>query len=534
MGLDQSAARRGHDADVHTAAAGATLLLVPPDTRPPTLAFPRALAEAAHATVRVPPAEALPRAQHPGDTRALAAWLGREAPGADVLIVCLETLCLGGMIPARRVDTPLAEARAALALLRDLTRRSPRLRVHAHGVVVRVAHDDDPIEEKPYYGEFGPALRAYSEAADRAELARLAASGPDDGTASGAAAALAEARGRVPAEVLADWLATRERNHALHLEALELLADGTLEHLYLTLDDTSPHGLAAIDRRRLEARADALGVWDRFDLYPGADEVPATAVARALGRRGARVAVRYSAPGGAAATTRYEDRPLGALVEAHLRAAGCVDVAGEAEADWVLAVNGPARAQAERQPDHASVDTPARNLPAFVDAVARTLAAGRPVALADVAYPNGAEQRLMQLLEPRVALARLAGYAAWNTAGNSLGAAIAMATLAPLVSDRGAWLALLFDRLVDDHLYQGRVRGEVADALAADDPFDLGERVAEAEALVEARIRPLAHDLWRRHFTAEGYALHWEHARLAWPRLFTGVFPFTLREERTA
>ena len=246
------------------------------------------------------------------------------------------------------------------------------------------------------------------------------------------------------------------------------------------------------------------------------------------------MAVTYSALDGANAATLYEDRPLGALVQAHLRAAGCVPEVDPASADWLLAVNGPATRQAHRQPDTITVDTTARHLPAFVDTLERALAGGRRVALADVAYPNGAEQRLMQGLEGRVPLARLAGYAAWNTAGNSLGSAIAMALVAGVATDRGAWLRLLFDRFVDDHLYQGRVRAEVARALGDPSPFDLGARLGEAEALVDARLRPQAEALWQRHFAASGFTLEWQPARLAWPRLFTGVFPFTLREEAHA
>jgi hypothetical protein len=516
-----------------------TLLLVPPDVRPPTLAFPKRLAEAVGWRVVVPPPTALPRLNEPGDTAALAGWLRAEAPAADLLIVSLETLALGGLIPARRVDTPAATALAALEVLPELRARSPRLRALAAGVVVRVAHDDDPIEEKPYYGVQGAALRAYSDAFDRH------ARHPDDPHAR----RLREAEAALPAPVLTDWLATRERNHRLHLAAMELLADGVLEHLAVTLDDTTAYGLAAHDRRRLEARADALGVWPRFDLYPGADEVPATLLARALAP-GGRVALRLSAALGAAATTIYEDRPLGPLIDAHLRAAGSRrfepgDTAGAAP-DWVLAVNGPATAQAPAQPDHATVDTPARDLPGFVDAVARDLAAGRRVAVADVAYPNGAERRLLALLGERVPLADLAGFAAWNTAGNSLGSAIAMGALAPLAVDRAAWAELLFGRLVDDVLYQGVARERVRSALQErgalvdrgtlgdPDPYDLGDRHAEAEALVEAHVRPLAEDLWRRHFAGRGLALEWRPARLAWPRLFTGVFPLVVRQEAPA
>ncbi|MFC4637099.1 DUF4127 family protein [Deinococcus hohokamensis] len=491
------------------------ILLVPPDTRPPTLALPAGLGRMCGAQVSVPPEGALPSFFTPGDTALLAEWLRSLTPAADSLVVCLETLCLGGMIPARRVSDALDVALARLATLRELKALNPSLRILAFGVVVRVAHDNDPHEEKPYYGEWGTGLRAYSTAFDR-----HARHGPPEWPA------LEQARAALPEAILADWLGTRERNRALHLAALGLLHEGVLEHLCLTLDDTSEYGLAAYDRRLLEARADELGVWARFDTYPGADEVPCALLTRALrhGRPPARAWVRYSGTLGAGAGMIYEDRPAGELVRAHLRAAGCVPADSPEQADFVLAVNTPGRRQANVQPDLATVDTPDRHLPAFVDDLTRDLQQGRAVSLADIAYPNGAERRLWTLLG-RVPLAQLAGYSAWNTAGNTLGSAVAFGALAPLVRNRAVQVETVFARLVDDGLYQAWTRPEVRARLNGPSPYDLGPQRAEAETVLQDLITPQIRALWETHFADLGLQLDLGRPHLAWPRLFTGVFP---------
>ena len=495
------------------------LLLVPPDTRPPTLDLPAALGRMTGAEVRVPPAQALPDFFTPGDTDTLATWLRDEAPAADALVLCLETLCLGGMIPARRVADPLDTALRRLDVLRELKTQCPQLHIYAFGVVVRVAHDNDPHEEKPYYGDWGRELRAYSTAFDR--HARHGA---------GEQAALDAARAALPSGILADWLGGRERNRALHLAALDLLAAGVLRHLCVTLDDTSEYGLAAYDRRMLEARADELGVWAHFDTYPGADEVPCALLTRALreGLPPARAWVRYSGTLGAGAGMIYEDRPAGELVAAHLRAAGCVLADSVQDADFVLAVNTPGQRQANVQPDLATVDTPQRHLPAFVDTLRRDLAAGRAVSLADIAYPNGAERRLWTLLRD-FPLADLAGFGAWNTAGNTLGSAAAFGALAPLVVSRAEHAGALLSRLVDDALYQAFVRSEVRAALENPSPFDLAEQRGQAEQELQARMTPRVQQLWDAHFAHLPFELEMQPARLAWPRLFTGVFPLTVR-----
>jgi Protein of unknown function (DUF4127) len=497
------------------------VLLLPCDTRPPTLEYPHQLARAAGLEMRSPPLEMLNDLNVPGDTKAIAAWLLEQAAWADVAIITIETLCLGGMIPARRVTDSLEEALARLELLRELKRINPNLRILAYGVIVRVAHDNDPLEEKPYYGDWGKQLRLVSEWTDRVDR------GSEPTT-------LEEARDAVPKEILEDWLGTRERNHALHQRALELLADGTLEHLCLTLDDTTPYGLAARDRRRLEARIDALQVWDRADVYPGADEVAAMLLARAIvnssGRK-PKVFVRYPSTQSEQAVMLYEDRLLGELVKAHLRAAGCVPASRPNTADLIFAVNAPAIKQAHRQPNFEVVDTANRHLPEFIERIRDDLQAQRPVVIADVAYANGAEDRLVQMILNRIDVTKLAGFGAWNTAGNTLGGAIASGVIALECQNPLALCEANFSRFVDDWLYQGRVRGEVREALENPSPFDLGQLRGRAETEIATRITPSARELFETHFAPNlpGVTLEWGRPHLSWPRLFTGVFPLEFK-----
>ena len=511
------------------------MLLLPCDTRPPTLEHVAQLGRVCGVRVLTPPLGLLNHLNLPGDPVALGAWLLEHAPLAAAAVVSLETLCLGGMIPARRSSVPLEEAARHLEVLREVKRRHPHLLLLASGVVVRVAHGNDPHEEKPYYGQYGDALRAVSERLDLIDLGQS----PADWE---------EVRGQVPADLLHDWLDTRERNHALHQQAIELLHGGVLDHLALTLDDTTPVGLAARDRRGLEARLDALGLWQRAELYCGADEVAATLLARLVAgwtRRAPQVYVRYPGVGCAGASLLYEDCPLAELVKAHLRAAGCVAASSPESADFVLAVNAPAFSQAHEQPDRRTVDTPARNLPEFLDTLSRDLEAGRLVVVADVAYPNGAERRFGDLLRQRGWLHQLSGYSAWNTAGNTLGTAISAGVCAWQSRAGQSWagqdrddlarVEALFSRLIDDDLYQSRVRPRLKVLLGGLDgtdpnPYDLGDQLPRAEALLRDLWPPLAQKLWDEQFAPHVAAtLDLGTPHLAWPRLFTGVFPVRIR-----
>jgi hypothetical protein len=480
--------------------------------------FPKRLAEAVGLDVFVPPDEALNNLNQPGHFEALKGWLLEHTPSSGLLILSLEQLTLGGMIPARRVNDPLNDVLQRLELLRDLKQKNPSLHILAGGVIVRVGHGNDPLEEKPYYGEHGDNLRAYSEAFDKFERQQNAQN----------ESYLWSITKKIPRQILDDWLTTRQRNLEMHLKALELTRDNIVDHLCLTLDDTSLFGLASRDKRKLEARTDELNLWHKVDIYPGADEVPVALLSRVLQNKPSKVYVRYSGVNGANAGMMFEDRPAGELVKAHLRAARCIQVDSIGKADCVLAVNTPAVSQSEDRPDFLNVDTAARHLPEFIDFIARCLEQDIPVSIADIAHPNGAEERFVRLLET-LPLNKLAGFAAWNTAGNTLGSSIAMGTLSKYIKHHDIWSETLFNRFVDDYLYQTVVRKEVNAGLQAD-PFDLGNKKSLAEKMIAEKLEPLAVHFWEKHFASAKLKLVWKTPSLAWPRLFTGVFPFRVEE----
>ena len=105
--------------------------------------------------------------------------------------------------------------------------------------------------------------------------------------------------------------------------------------------------------------------------------------------------------------------------------------------------------------------SPRRSVEEFVRALQAALESGIPVALADVAFVNGADLLLgMRLLQTGLA-PKLSAYAGWNAAGNTLGTVLAQAALsilmqrgAPSPAQKAARVAFLFRRYLDDYYYQ--------------------------------------------------------------------------------
>lgn len=456
------------------------ILLVPLDERPVSLELPGLVGAIAGARIVGPPAAARPAIRTAGDLSVLTDWLEREAQDADAAVVSLEGLGFGGLIPSRIGSETVDRVLERWAVLRRLS-----IPVYASAVIPRSPDSDDAFEEPEYWADWGPQLHRLS-------------------TALGSGAG--EPATDVPADVRGDWLARRLRQHTLGHAALGMVADGTIDRLVIGVDDAVPASLSFEAQAQLAAWVRRLGLEERAVVGPGADETAAVLTARLVADRAGvapRVGIRCSAPDGLARIAPYETGPVGATAHGQLRAAGAT--ATDSAADGVLVLHAPHGSGDWAVAPPASTDREAAARTA--DLVRDELAAGRAVAVADVAQPNGADPALLRALLGGDLFERLDGFAGWNTAGNTIGTAAASLVAALAGRAMGSYDARAADRLrrlrlIEDAAYMSVARARLRSELGSrpdrhDHIADAGpasERLAALlnEALTELGASDLA------------------------------------------
>jgi hypothetical protein len=495
--------------------------LLPLDERPVNTRYPQAVAQIAGAQVLLPPSPALSRFRQPADSLALQQWLEATASELDGLILSFEMLGYGGLIASRTTSDSTAQVLDRLHALSQLKERYPRLPVIGFSLITRVSNANSAVEEPLYWAAEGRRLYRYSQLLDQAEQ------GLD---VKGELSALAA---ELPPEHTGDFLQRRLRNHIVNLAALHMLSRGELDLLVLSSDDTSPYGLPSSEKRLLSAWAERLRLGERLLMYPGADEVGTALVARLLNRQAGRMPsfeVCYAVPGGEAITAPYEDGPVSLTVERQVRAVAGRLAEPEAQGDFFLAVNPPVPRRSEWDPAFADQERQERlpHLRTLMDEIDRRLAQGQAVILADVAYPNGADPALIEVLFSQVDITRLAAYGAWNTAGNTIGVALAQACAAMLVStpaQRQAQQRFLLHRFLEDWGYQQVVRRQARRWLL--EKSGCQDIHPEHEgAAVEFITSGLQRCLEQIPGFA-GFTLHPGSLRLPWNRLFEVDFELT-------
>lgn len=493
------------------------LLLLPLDDRPVNWQFPPLLALMAGETLLTPPHVMLGNFLRPGQTGLLADWLAQMASQASAAILSLDMLAYGGLVASRTTQCNQQAALAQLQLLREIKQLHPHLRISAFNVIMRLTITGADTATRAA----GRDIFRYSILRDQYQ--RLG----DDSVA----VELNELTARIPAAMLAEYLQARQRNHAVNCAAVKLLADGTLDFLAMVQEDTAPCGLHIAEQQALQQLADERAVTTRYQCYPGTDEAAMTLLAREiLSQHDAHFSFAVQQRDAAAAQqpALFEDIPLAATVTRHLSAA---NVTANNEAASVLAVH-------TFQPPQADLfELPALPTPSWECALAsypllpatqEIATISVPLAIADVAYCNGADPQLLNCLCAKGRYCNLLSFAGWNTAGNTLGTSVAMASMRQLALQEGeneaqnvAYRQALFTRLLDDALYQPVVRGWAMARVEelGGSPLNLKEMAPAVEVWVNAAMQELWCEIRTTYLPlaviAQPFAI-----RLPWGRLF--------------
>jgi hypothetical protein len=516
------------------------LVLLPIDDRPAVGQFAQMIAAVADHKVTMPPRELLGRFTQPGDTAKLADWLkAQDYSKVDALIVSLDMLAYGGLVASRVNATPLEAAKGRLEFFRSFKQKNPRVPVYVFSTIMRVA----PTASAQTRG-FHDKLARWAELEDRV---------PKTGEQK-LADELTLLKRELEPQVIQDYLAARKRNLQINLAALDLYREGQIDNLIFLQDDAREYGLHRQDQAKLGERLKQLNLSDKVPIYNGADEGSLALVSRSILDKyesQVRVAVVYSSEKSKQVVAPFEDHPLQFTVESQLRAAGGLLVDNEEAADYTLFVNAPETTEAEFNQ--------------FAGKLLAELKAGRHVALSDLLFPaphhSGADERLIEIFKREKVFDLFEGYAAWNTAGNTLGTAIPQANLRVFYRKKlndlleratrtqAAQLEFLLHRFAGDYLYHDivrpavnqRLREEAKDGTAT---YELTpEKYAEINRQVAEQLRPLIEQFFADYFQGRTYALAYQRGRdrvlkvnglkdlniyLPWARTFEVVIEFKL------
>jgi hypothetical protein len=475
-------------------ALAATFVLVPLDDRPVTLQLPKMVGAIAGVRVETPPRPLLGRYLTYGDPDALARWLRDESPpDASAFIMSTDMIDFGGLIASRAPGTPAYVAQTRLRALADFRAQRPQASFSLFGTVMRLAPTGVPaLGDAATFFAAGPAVEQLTEYANLPDP-------PQTDEQKADAQRLAGALG----PTLDAYLATRARNRALDLYALQLTAEGKFDRIVIGQDDAGPVGLHLRDIAALRSFAGRYLAPERAAIEPGADELGMILTGAEIARQAhvvPRIRVRYSRSDGGTVQDPLEFAPIDTTIADIIRACGATRAGdSDAHADIDLFVRVANTNDADET--------------AFVNAIAAEAADGRHgprPAVADLTFlasDNFPEQRaLVEALIARGIAGKIDAFASWNTTANTIGTAVPTA-IAALVGrathgfDPVMHAQFMLDRYADDYAFHDFVRPALNKDLSArgvdDHTYLLPDAASYAASANRAALWPRALDLLR-------------------------------------
>ena len=399
------------------------IVFIPIDNRPVCYQMPKMIADInSDIELLLPPKNLLGGLENFADIKGLYDWLNSVINGANSVILPLDTIAYGGLIPSRRSPDSFDEIKNRVEKLIEILKKN-RTEVYAFSSVMRISNNNVNQEEKEYWSEYGEKIFKYSYDFDKFGTAET----------------------DVPKEIIEDYLKTRKRNFEINKLYLKYKKEGIFDTLIFSKDDCAEYGLNVKEARELES----IGGFTKT----GADEIPLTLLARAI-KTPIKVCPIYAEPNEKHLISNYEDISVEKSVLGQLELAGC-EISDKDNADVILYVNNFKNHQGEivmKRPTELFKgiwETPKK-----------------PYIIADIRQANGADNNFISKLFETDLGENFLGYAGWNTTANTLGSLICAMKSVFDAKNKNNFSKDNFKRFeavrfLDDWAYQANVRQEL-------------------------------------------------------------------------
>lgn len=409
----------------------------------------------------------------------------------DYLILSLDTIAYGGLVPSRRMNDGFDEIKSRLDIVRDSIlekkKKNKKLKVYAFSSIMRISNNNAAEEEKPYWADFGKEIYSYSYNLHKARINNENKN----------------IEHNIPPEILKDYLDTRKRNYEINKLYLKWLEKKVIDFLIYSKDDTGAFGLNVeeafnlkeeIIKRKLNAK-----------VKTGADEIPLALLLRAITENiKIKIKIEYKNKESINLISKYEDISVEECVKSQIETGiknACIT---DINPDIIFYVNNFDKIQGDL---------------VFKDNVNNTLNIklnfDKPCIIADINNANGADWEFVENMVKNKIDKNLYAYSGYNTSANSIGSALAIGICTYIAKKEksfreSAFKKLLITRLLDDWAYQADIRDYIKEAKDGNYVLALSENSDrfkpyenKIKNFLNTEFKVLYSLPWKRSFEAE-------------------------------
>lgn len=493
------------------------ILFIPLDNRPITDKETREVAEKAGYNIIVPPENLLGTREQHGDPDGLWNWLRENAPGAKAAVVSTDALLYGSLVGSRNHELTQAQITERLNRFQKLHQDFPRLPVYGFGTILRTlltaTHSGAGMEPE-IYQQNAVKIYDYSKLRDKNDMGLASKKEQRE---------LQRLEKEIAPAVMEDWAHRHSLNFNANKALIDLTGQNALAFLFLGGDDGAFYSQTHYEFRQLREYGKNVGK-TKFQITSGADELGMVMLCRAIlddKRDIPFVYTAYNIGKGASTIPSFCVEKIGDDVANTIIAAGGMTVPAPQRAELVLAVSTNADGQTPEANSPQNTIKPRKGTMPFVKMVKDFVDQGYPVAVADIAYGNGADNALMNELHKADLQFKLHAYGGWNTATNTTGFLLGTGLLTKWM-DKQSRDELMLARYLEDWGYQANIRQSLASAVWSQPGFNHQTgNLDGARNFAAAKGTELLQDFARQNINLPaGLSIGKLHITHPWNRLF--------------
>lgn len=484
------------------------IVLLPLDERPCNYEFPNKLFN--HGGIEIVRPHKLGNKKIPASFEVIDEFLREECADADGLVISMDMLLYGGLIPSRLHHEEKEALLERMEVLKEIRKSYPKLVIYAFQTIMRCPDYSSDDEEPDYYRIYGKEIHELGVAVHKSRLG-IECEVP-----------VKKAMEKVDPKCLDDYISRREINRYMNVETLLFARDGLIDALVIPQDDSSKYGYAAIDQKAIREKISEYNMEGKVLMYPGADEVELTLMSRMLNflaKKQPKFYVKYASEMAKNIIPLYEGCTLSNTIKYHILSAGGLVTESYESADIVLFITAPAGGMEEAmtQPSEKLEYCVERNIDEMFELLKYCIREKKIVTIADNAYANGGDLSIVKILNNNQLLMLVDGYAGWNTSANTLGTAIAEGVDSYLYGRSKGHQKFLAERYVEDAGYCSVVRKSVTEKLPESmNYFD----VREPDGMVAGMVKEALEQFVRESLSSEADSLKVKKVKMPWSRMF--------------
>jgi hypothetical protein len=431
------------------------IVLLPLDERPCNYNYPLDIPNGDEINIVVPPLSLLSDKKRVCDLDRLDNWVIKETVDADYAVISLDTLIYGGIVPSRIHHTSLEDLLKRCVVLEKIKQNNKKIKIFCNELIMRCPSYSLSDEEPDYFDLCGLEIFKLGVLMDKEKQGFISKTEAKEKK---------ELLKKINKKYLNDFLERRKKNIAVTMRNLEYLSNNIIDFFIIPQDDCSVYGFPSSDLRMLKQFVYDKNIYDKVVMYPGADEVGLTLISRAINdykNYRPKIFVYYASELGKNAIPQFEDRPIDETMKYQIYATNSFRVYSLSEADICLAVNLGSEFVPFWDEKASLIYEKNKSIKTFVDFVEYALSKNKIVGIADVAYCNQADKKLVQYLSNKNMLFKIHGFAGWNTSSNTLGTTINEIIATFYFKNEKQKNHMLLSRYIEDYAYMCFVRDQL-------------------------------------------------------------------------